>query len=120
MNRFTIVAMLALPLAACAAGAAPPATRQVSTANGTLMSCAVTQSTGGEGGGIVYNMNCKPVVGGDIAQIENVDGDTFRVRYGSGTPAFGGGQVYILRYSGEPGEIRYGAPLDGNTGTVGR
>jgi hypothetical protein len=120
MIKILLAAVLVSPLAACAAGDPPRPAQRVSGATGKLMSCEVTQSTGGEGGDIVYNMSCKPVVGGDIARIQNVGGDNFTVRYGSGTPAFGGGQVYILRYGSEPGEIYYGAPLDGNTGTIGR
>ncbi|MDJ0388740.1 hypothetical protein QMO56_11510 [Roseomonas sp. E05] len=119
MKRVIMAAALALPMAACAGGSAPQQ-RQASIPAGKLLSCGVRQAPGGENGRILYNMSCKPVVGGDIASIENVDGETFNVSYGSGAPAFGGGQVYVLRYGAEPGEIHYGKPLDGNIGTVGR
>ncbi|MBO1077162.1 hypothetical protein [Roseomonas marmotae] len=112
----TCSALSAAPMA-LALGFFAPASAQTT---GVLMSCEVAGNTGGEGGGITYNMNCKPAIGGDVATVENLGSDSYRVTYGKGQPAHAGGPVYILRYGSEPGAVHYGAPLDGNIGTVGR
>jgi hypothetical protein len=108
----------ALAAALLAAAAALPASAQ------TLMSCQVQEVRGtGENVEIVYNMNCMPVVGGDATKVESTGNGEYRVTYGNGRPAFGGGPVYILRFNSElgaPGETHYGAPLDGNPGTPRR
>ncbi|WP_439599149.1 hypothetical protein [Falsiroseomonas sp.] len=114
--------MRSLPILAAAAlavsAAALPASAQ------TLMSCQVQEVRGsGENTEVVYNMNCQPVVGGDATRVEATGMGEYRVTYGNGRPAFGGGPVYILRFNSElgaPGETRYGAPLDGNPGTARR
>ncbi|MGX9961681.1 hypothetical protein ACVFYP_00070 [Roseomonas sp. F4] len=90
----------------------------------TLMSCQVQEVRGsGENVEVVYSMNCSPVVGGDVSRLETTGNNEFRVTYGAGRPAIGGGPVYILRYNSElgaPGQTHYGAPLDGNVGTPRR
>ncbi|NKE48590.1 hypothetical protein HB662_27730 [Roseomonas frigidaquae] len=112
MKSPMIAAALVASLAALPAGAQ------------TLMSCQVEEVRGsGENVEIVYSMNCGPVVGGDVTRIESTGNNEFRVTYGAGRPAIGGGPVYILRYNSElgaPGDRHYGAPLDGNVGTPRR
>ncbi len=91
---------------------------------GTLMSCQVQEVRGsGENTEVVYNMNCMPVVGGDVARVEQQQNGEYRVTYGAGRPAYGGGPVYILRFISELGQVGegyHGAPLDGNPGTARR
>lgn len=112
-----VAATLLLAAAALPAATSPAAAQ-------TLMSCQVQEVRGsGENVEIVYNMNCMPVVGGDATRVESTGNGEYRVTYGNGRPAFGGGPVYILRFNSEfgaPGETRYGAPLDGNPGTARR
>lgn len=100
------------------------AATQAAAQSGTLMSCQVQEVRGsGESTEIVYNMNCMPVVGGDVTKVQALSGGEYRVTYGAGRPAFGGGPVYILRFTSElgaPGDLHYGAPLDGNVSTPRR
>lgn len=91
----------------------------------TLMSCEVTGIRGsGENVEIVYNeRNCRPVTSAEVLRADGT-GDNATAVYGSSQrSALGGGPVYIMRFgnsSGERGSTHYGAPLDGNVGTVGR
>ncbi|WP_203072069.1 hypothetical protein [Falsiroseomonas ponticola] len=107
----------AAPLLAQTAPARP-------NAPGTLMSCQVQEVRGsGENTEVVYSMNCMPVVGGDVARVEQQQNGEYRVTYGAGRPAYGGGPVYILRFNSELGQVgegHHGAPLDGNPGTARR
>lgn len=107
----------AAPLLAQTAPARP-------NAPGTLMSCQVQEVRGsGENTEVIYSMNCMPVVGGDVTRVQQQQNGEYTVTYGGGRPAIGGGPVYILRFNselGQVGEAYYGAPLDGNPGTVRR
>jgi hypothetical protein len=106
----------AASIAVSVAGLAPAASAQ------NLLSCDVQEVRGsGENTEVIYSMNCRPVIGGDVASVRSGQNGEIEVTYGSGMPALGGGPVYVLRFNNPHGEaMHYGPPLDGNVGTVGR
>ncbi len=112
MRNFAAVVLTAAPLA-CVALPAPAQ---------DLLSCDVQETRGsGENTEIIYSMNCRPVAGGGVTDVRPGLNGEIEVTYGAGRPAFGGGPVYILRFSNRPGDdVHYGPPLDGNIGTVGK
>jgi hypothetical protein len=90
----------------------------------TLMSCEIQQvRSSGENTEIVYSHNCRPVTNAEVLRTETGPNGEIRIIYGRERPALGGGPIYIMRHGDtgrERGTAHYGAPLDGNVGTVGR
>jgi hypothetical protein len=87
-----------------------------------LLSCEVQEiRSSGDGPQVVYGMSCRPVDGGNVTEVRTATGGEIEVTYGAGSPVLGGGPIYILRYSTDPGDrTHYGPALDGNIGTAGR
>jgi hypothetical protein len=106
----------AVVTAAALASFGLPATAQ------NLLTCDVQEVRGsGEGAEVIYSMNCRPVVNGDVTDVRTGANGEIEVTYGAGRPVLAGGPIYILRFSNNPSNTtHYGAPLDGNIGSVGR
>ncbi len=88
-----------------------------------LLTCDIEEVRGsGQDTEAVYNMNCRPVAGGNVTDVRTGQNGEIQVTYGAGRPPIlAGGPIYILRWFTDPGDRNhYGPPLDGNVGTVGR